>query len=208
MMSGGPRPATPDASAADRGLPPEATASSSRGCPWVRRDTRWPPHLTCDRWETFRMRSERLLLASSPSTGIASLEQVARHSQEELLAIHGVGPKAIRILGEAGGTEPWIGGLLSEFASSGAAGTAVMMGGSVQPSRVAGRRVSQESTGPSSARSKSRPGLSEGNDHALTCLPDSTPCPCPRRAAPSSPTWRSRTVTKWSASWGGATGSP
>jgi predicted flap endonuclease-1-like 5' DNA nuclease len=34
-------------------------------------------------------------------TGITSLEQVARHSREELLAIHGVGPKAIRILGEA-----------------------------------------------------------------------------------------------------------
>lgn len=30
--------------------------------------------------------------------GIASLEQVARHSRDELLAIHGVGPKAIRIL--------------------------------------------------------------------------------------------------------------
>ena len=30
--------------------------------------------------------------------GIASLEQVARYSQKELLAIHGVGPKAIRIL--------------------------------------------------------------------------------------------------------------
>lgn len=33
--------------------------------------------------------------------GIASLEQVAGHSQKELLAIHGVGPKAIGILGEA-----------------------------------------------------------------------------------------------------------
>jgi predicted flap endonuclease-1-like 5' DNA nuclease len=33
--------------------------------------------------------------------GITSLEQVARHSQKELLAIHGVGPKAIRILGDA-----------------------------------------------------------------------------------------------------------
>jgi predicted flap endonuclease-1-like 5' DNA nuclease len=30
--------------------------------------------------------------------GITSLEQGARHSREELLAIHGVGPKAIRIL--------------------------------------------------------------------------------------------------------------
>ena len=30
--------------------------------------------------------------------GITSLEQVARRSREELLAIHGVGPKAIRIL--------------------------------------------------------------------------------------------------------------
>jgi predicted flap endonuclease-1-like 5' DNA nuclease len=33
--------------------------------------------------------------------GITSLEKVARHSREELLAIHGVGPKAIRILEEA-----------------------------------------------------------------------------------------------------------
>lgn len=33
--------------------------------------------------------------------GITSLEQVAGHSQKELLAIHGVGPKAVRILGEA-----------------------------------------------------------------------------------------------------------
>jgi predicted flap endonuclease-1-like 5' DNA nuclease len=33
--------------------------------------------------------------------GITRLEQVAGHSQKELLAIHGVGPKAIRILGEA-----------------------------------------------------------------------------------------------------------
>lgn len=32
---------------------------------------------------------------------ITSLEQVARHSRAELLAIHGVGPKAIRILGHA-----------------------------------------------------------------------------------------------------------
>jgi hypothetical protein len=30
--------------------------------------------------------------------GITSLDQVARHSRQELLAIHGVGPKAIRIL--------------------------------------------------------------------------------------------------------------
>jgi predicted flap endonuclease-1-like 5' DNA nuclease len=33
--------------------------------------------------------------------GITSLEQVAEHSRKELLAIHGVGPKAVRILGEA-----------------------------------------------------------------------------------------------------------
>ncbi|QBI19952.1 hypothetical protein ER308_10525 [Egibacter rhizosphaerae] len=33
--------------------------------------------------------------------GITSLEQVARHSRKELLAIHGVGPKAVTILGEA-----------------------------------------------------------------------------------------------------------
>jgi hypothetical protein len=33
--------------------------------------------------------------------GISSLEQVARHSREQLLAIHGVGPKAVRILDAA-----------------------------------------------------------------------------------------------------------
>jgi predicted flap endonuclease-1-like 5' DNA nuclease len=33
--------------------------------------------------------------------GITSLKQVAAHSDKELLAIHGVGPKAIAILREA-----------------------------------------------------------------------------------------------------------
>lgn len=33
--------------------------------------------------------------------GITSLQQVADHSKKELLAIHGVGPKAIAILSEA-----------------------------------------------------------------------------------------------------------
>lgn len=33
--------------------------------------------------------------------GITTLRQVAAHSKKELLAIHGVGPKAIAILGEA-----------------------------------------------------------------------------------------------------------
>lgn len=33
--------------------------------------------------------------------GITSLAQVADHTKQELLAIHGVGPKAIAILGEA-----------------------------------------------------------------------------------------------------------
>lgn len=33
--------------------------------------------------------------------GIRSLAAVSRHTKKELLAIHGVGPKAIRILGEA-----------------------------------------------------------------------------------------------------------
>ncbi len=33
--------------------------------------------------------------------GITSLERVAGHSKKELLAIHGVGPKAIAILGDA-----------------------------------------------------------------------------------------------------------
>ena len=33
--------------------------------------------------------------------GITHLAQVAKRSQKELLALHGVGPKAIRILGDA-----------------------------------------------------------------------------------------------------------
>lgn len=33
--------------------------------------------------------------------GIRSLAQVAEHEPKELLAIHGVGPKAVRILSEA-----------------------------------------------------------------------------------------------------------
>lgn len=33
--------------------------------------------------------------------GISSLEQVAEHSKKELLAIHGVGPKAVSILADA-----------------------------------------------------------------------------------------------------------
>ncbi|GAA1908753.1 hypothetical protein GCM10009716_18350 [Streptomyces sodiiphilus] len=33
--------------------------------------------------------------------GVTSLARVAEHSRKELLAIHGVGPKAIAILGEA-----------------------------------------------------------------------------------------------------------
>lgn len=33
--------------------------------------------------------------------GINDLQRVARHSKKELLAIHGVGPKAVAILGDA-----------------------------------------------------------------------------------------------------------
>jgi predicted flap endonuclease-1-like 5' DNA nuclease len=33
--------------------------------------------------------------------GITTLRQVAGHSKKELLAIHGVGPKAIAVLGDA-----------------------------------------------------------------------------------------------------------
>ncbi|MCC5969044.1 MAG: hypothetical protein JJU15_03780 [Pararhodobacter sp.] len=33
--------------------------------------------------------------------GIDSLDRMASHSKKQLLAIHGVGPKAIRILGES-----------------------------------------------------------------------------------------------------------
>ena len=43
-----------------------------------------------------RPATRALLLA-----GISTLEEVARHTEEELLALHGVGPRAIRLLGEA-----------------------------------------------------------------------------------------------------------
>ncbi|SUE17080.1 helix-hairpin-helix motif protein [Rhodococcus gordoniae] len=39
----------------------------------------------------------RALLAE----GIGTLDDVARHSRRELAALHGVGPKALRILAEA-----------------------------------------------------------------------------------------------------------
>jgi predicted flap endonuclease-1-like 5' DNA nuclease len=39
--------------------------------------------------------------------GVTSLTQVAARSKRELLAIHGVGPKAIRILGEALAAKGW-----------------------------------------------------------------------------------------------------
>jgi predicted flap endonuclease-1-like 5' DNA nuclease len=35
------------------------------------------------------------------AAGITTLAQVAAHRRRDLLAMHGVGPKAIRILGEA-----------------------------------------------------------------------------------------------------------
>ncbi|MFC7405105.1 hypothetical protein [Georgenia alba] len=35
------------------------------------------------------------------SAGVDSLVKVSKHTEQELLAIHGVGPKAIRILAEA-----------------------------------------------------------------------------------------------------------
>lgn len=33
--------------------------------------------------------------------GVTTLEEVARMSEDELLALHGVGPRAVRLLGEA-----------------------------------------------------------------------------------------------------------
>jgi hypothetical protein len=52
------------------------------------------------RWGICRTGSARLPPGSS-LRGITSLDQVAHHSEKELLAIHGVGPKAIAVLGEA-----------------------------------------------------------------------------------------------------------
>lgn len=47
--------------------------------------------------------------AALTQAGVTSLAQVADHSQAELLALHGVGPKAIRILAETLGERgtPW-----------------------------------------------------------------------------------------------------
>jgi len=39
--------------------------------------------------------------SSEPRSSVLRLQQVADHSKRELLAIHGVGPKAIAILGDA-----------------------------------------------------------------------------------------------------------
>lgn len=39
--------------------------------------------------------------AALVNLGITTLDQVARLTERELLAIHGVGPKAVRILGDA-----------------------------------------------------------------------------------------------------------
>jgi predicted flap endonuclease-1-like 5' DNA nuclease len=39
--------------------------------------------------------------AALEQAGITTLRQVAERSAPELLALHGVGPKAVRILGEA-----------------------------------------------------------------------------------------------------------
>lgn len=33
--------------------------------------------------------------------GVTTLEEVARMSEDELLALHGVGPRSVRLLGEA-----------------------------------------------------------------------------------------------------------
>jgi predicted flap endonuclease-1-like 5' DNA nuclease len=42
----------------------------------------------------------RVAPRSLAAWGITTNEQLAEHSTRELLAIHGVGPKAIRLLGE------------------------------------------------------------------------------------------------------------
>ena len=36
--------------------------------------------------------------AALAGIGVTTLEQVAKHSEKELLAVHGFGPKAIRLL--------------------------------------------------------------------------------------------------------------
>lgn len=61
----------------------------------------WHPHPTYVRSGIYRTRLARPPHESSLYNGIMSLQQVATYSKKELLAIHGVGPKAIAILGEA-----------------------------------------------------------------------------------------------------------
>jgi hypothetical protein len=41
----------------------------------------------------------RPALAALRAAGIDRLSEVARHREKELLALHGVGPRAVRILG-------------------------------------------------------------------------------------------------------------
>ena len=52
----------------------------------------------CARLVTFRTSWERLPPRELQLAGIDSAEKVSEHSEKELLEIHGVGPKAIRIL--------------------------------------------------------------------------------------------------------------
>jgi hypothetical protein len=69
-------------------------------------------------------------------------------------------------------------------------------------------RPGSDSTGPSSAPSSSRPACPAATTTPWPAYSHSTPCACPRRAAPTSATWRSPTDTAWSASWARATSPP
>jgi len=71
-------------------------------------ETRAPKRLVAThRADAPARRSSDLPTIGRPATealalrGITTLDQVAEHTEEELLSLHGVGPKAIRILGEA-----------------------------------------------------------------------------------------------------------
>jgi hypothetical protein len=85
-----------------RGLVSSAAyGRAPRSSSWVRRrpieGMRWPTPPVSVRWEIFRTGSQDVARELS-LRGITSLEWGARHSREDLLAILGVGPKAIRIL--------------------------------------------------------------------------------------------------------------
>src|SRR5262245_3296842 len=74
---------------------------------WTTRRALWSTRESTRRCETASMTSSDLPKIGAPATralasiGITRLAQVAERSEAELLALHGFGPRALRILREA-----------------------------------------------------------------------------------------------------------